>query len=474
MTIDAELLRRYLEERSESAFAELVQRHLGLVYSAALRRTNCNHHLAEEVAQKVFTDLARKSAALKSHPALTGWLYRSTRYAAIDALRSELRRQVLTQNLQTMPNEGTQKESMLAWENLRPVLDEAMDQLKERDRELMLLRFFHGLTFSEVGQRLQLTENAARMRSERALEKLRVQLKKRGVGSSAAVLGTLLSNQAIAATPAGLSVSVSSAAIAAGPATGLAGIGTLIFMNKLTASFASAITAAALTAIVSNAVTKDYDPEIVALHNEHARLTQATAANAPIASAAAIANEYATQAIAIAHAFSQRQASISGATASPTTGKQTEVTPRGHRDHGIDTPHNAAMTFAFACDTADPSLMAKLIYFDDATRAEAQKMLATMPDAIRTQYPTAESFYGLCLAAACIEAPPPGADLMERFMVIAEVGPGRIATRRLGSSRNVHEYKQTAEGWKYVVPLVAVKYAPLNLASETLAKLSAK
>ena len=473
MTTDAELLRRYIEERTESAFDELVQRHLGLVFSAALRRTNNNRHLAEDIAQKVFIDLARKSAALKNHPTLTGWLYRSTRYAAIDMIRAELRRQTLAQTLQAMPDETTQPEPHLEWESLRPVLDEAMDQLKERDHELMLLRFFHGLTFAEVGERLRLSENAARMRSERALEKLRAHLGKRGITSTAAVLGTLLTNQAVASTPTGLAYAVTSAAVAVGPATGLAGISTLLLMSKFTAPIVSALSAAALTAIVCTLVAKDFTPEIATLRKENARLTQATSASATDSSVAAVADEYSTQAVAIARALAQPQSTSSGSSAT-TNSKSPEVTPRGHRDHGNDTPHNAAMTFAYACDTADPSTLAKLLYFDDTARAEALKMMATMPEAIRTLYPTPEAFYGLCLAAACIEAPPPGADLMERFMVVVETGPGRFATRRRGSDRNFHEYQQTAEGWKYIVPADAVKYAPLNLTSETLAKLSAK
>ena len=79
---DIELLRRYVFERSEAAFAELVQQYVALVYSAALRQTNGDVHLAEDVTQEVFTDLARKAARLTRHTSLAGWLYTSTRYAA--------------------------------------------------------------------------------------------------------------------------------------------------------------------------------------------------------------------------------------------------------------------------------------------------------------------------------------------------------------------------------------------------------
>src|SRR6478736_6816085 len=172
MPTDAELLRRYAQARDERAFAELVQRHLNLVYAAALRRTHGHTHVAEEIAQKVFTDLARKAAALQHHPALTGWLHRSTRYAAIDAARITIRHQKLTQSFTAMADDSLRPESQADWENLRPVIDEAMDDLKEADREIMLLRYFDGLSFAAVGERMNLSENTARMRTERALDKL--------------------------------------------------------------------------------------------------------------------------------------------------------------------------------------------------------------------------------------------------------------------------------------------------------------
>ena len=93
MTDDAELLRRYAKDRSEDAFTELVRRHLNLVYGAALRRAGGDAHKAADVAQLVFTELARKAASLTEHAVLTGRLYATTRNKAIDTIRSELRRQ---------------------------------------------------------------------------------------------------------------------------------------------------------------------------------------------------------------------------------------------------------------------------------------------------------------------------------------------------------------------------------------------
>ena len=102
MTPDCELLRRYAETRSEEAFAELVGRHLDLVYSAALRQVNGEVSLAQDVAQNVFTDLARKAAALADRQSLTGWLYTGARFAAIKAVRAERRRCAREQEAHTM------------------------------------------------------------------------------------------------------------------------------------------------------------------------------------------------------------------------------------------------------------------------------------------------------------------------------------------------------------------------------------
>src|SRR6185369_5834798 len=117
----------------------------------------------EEIAQKVFCDLALKASGLRSHPMLTGWLYHSTRLATIHALRSEIRRNQLNQSYAAMTDHASPPEGHLEWPQLRPVLDEAMDRLGERDREAMLLRYFEGLSFAEIGARLMLSENAARM-----------------------------------------------------------------------------------------------------------------------------------------------------------------------------------------------------------------------------------------------------------------------------------------------------------------------
>ncbi|MEO5957530.1 MAG: sigma factor [Opitutaceae bacterium] len=93
MIHDATLLRRYAEIRDEAAFAELVRRHLDGVYSIARRRVGGDAHLAEDVAQQVFLELARKAKRLAAHPVLAGWLFTTTRNAAANVVRGERRRE---------------------------------------------------------------------------------------------------------------------------------------------------------------------------------------------------------------------------------------------------------------------------------------------------------------------------------------------------------------------------------------------
>jgi len=226
MTPDRELLRRYAETRSEDAFAELVQRHLNFVYSAALRQVNGDAHLAQDVAQTVFTDLARKAHSLARRDVLTGWLYTSAHFAATKIVRTEQRRHAREQEAHTMCELLHDPAPELDWGKLRPVLDKVMHELKETDREAILLRYFENRQFAEIGEKLGLNENAARMRVERALEKLRGILAHRGV-MTVTVVSTVISANAVQIAPAGLAVTLTSASLT------VAGTGTTLTLMKI-------------------------------------------------------------------------------------------------------------------------------------------------------------------------------------------------------------------------------------------------
>ena len=166
MTPDTELLNRYATQRDEAAFAELVRRHLDHVYSTALRLVGGDTHFAEDVAQMVFTDLARKAKSLRRYAALSGWLHTSARFAAAKVVRSEQRRRQREQTALTMPATSVTPASQ--WEQLRPVLDQAIGELSDADRDALLLRYFEKKPFADIGAALGLSENAARMRVDRA------------------------------------------------------------------------------------------------------------------------------------------------------------------------------------------------------------------------------------------------------------------------------------------------------------------
>jgi RNA polymerase sigma factor (sigma-70 family) len=225
MTTDGELLQRYATENSEAAFAELVQRHLGLVYAAALRQLGGDAHLAQDVAQAVFTDLARKASTLGNRVSLAGWLYLGTHHAAAQVVRANQRRRTREQEAHAMHEILAPDGAAADWDRLRPILDEVLRALNDTDREAVLLRYFERRPFAEIGVALALCEDAARMRVDRSLEKLRVLLGRRGIDSTAAALSTLLAAQAVIAAPAGLATTITGTALSGATAAGTTAAG---------------------------------------------------------------------------------------------------------------------------------------------------------------------------------------------------------------------------------------------------------
>ncbi len=210
-----ELLCRYVADQSESAFTELVRQHIDLVYSAALRQANGDVLAAQDVTQAVFTDLARRAAHLTRHTSLVGWLYTSTRYQAAKARRAEQRRRAREHAAYEMNQLLYSPDTDPAWHEMRPLLDEVMHELNQLDREAVLMRYFQRLPLAEVGARLGLSENTARMKVERALDKLRVALARRGVTSTLTALTGLLSERTVGAAPQGLAAQIGHASFAA-------------------------------------------------------------------------------------------------------------------------------------------------------------------------------------------------------------------------------------------------------------------
>jgi RNA polymerase sigma factor (sigma-70 family) len=214
MTDSQTLLAEYRQNGSDAAFRELVARFVDLVYSTALRLVEGDTHRAEDVTQTVFVDLARLARTLSNEVRLGGWLHRHTCFVAANTMRGERRRQ--SRERQAVEMNALQNNSEADFSQVAPLLDEAINELGEADRTAILLRFFEQQDFRAVGQALGSNEDAARMRVTRALEKLGDFLKRRGVTTSAASLGVVLTANAVQAAPVGLAVTISTAAALAG------------------------------------------------------------------------------------------------------------------------------------------------------------------------------------------------------------------------------------------------------------------
>lgn len=251
---DLTLLRAYARDHSEEAFAALVSRHVHLVYSVALRQVR-DPHQAEDITQAVFIILARKADSLGPKTILAGWLCRTARYASANALTVQRRRQHREQEAQTqsMTNESQDE----AWLQIAPLLDGAMEQLGQKDHDAVVLRYFEGRNFREVGAALGTSEDAAKMRVNRALEKLRKFFTRRGVRSSAAIIAGVMSTHSVQAAPATLARSVTAAALAKGAAASgstLPLIQGALKLMALTKAKTAAITAVAVVLTASTSV----------------------------------------------------------------------------------------------------------------------------------------------------------------------------------------------------------------------------
>jgi RNA polymerase sigma factor (sigma-70 family) len=222
MMDDLQLLNAYVADGSEDAFRTVLERNAGLVYSAALRQTG-DAHLAEEITQAVFVVLARKAGSLRSGTVLAGWLFRTTRFVAARAVRDKQLRQRREQEAAQMESYQSSSPAEASWDDIAPSLDEALAHLGQADRHAVLLRFFEKKGLKEVGRAIGSSEDAAKKRISRALDKLRGFLVRRGIVLSTLTLASVLAENSVQAAPAGVISSTFAAATAkAGTATMLA------------------------------------------------------------------------------------------------------------------------------------------------------------------------------------------------------------------------------------------------------------
>ncbi|PTX91226.1 sigma-70 family RNA polymerase sigma factor [Opitutus sp. ER46] len=448
MRDDTELLRCYAEQHSEPAFAEFVSRHVGLVYAAARRRTG-DDTLAQDAAQQVFTSVARQAATLARHPSLAGWLYTATKHASLNLLRTErrrLRRETIAYQMHASEPPGL---PAVAWEQLRPALDAAMDALNAADREAVLLRYFENRPLAVVAAQLGTSENAARMRVNRALDRLHVALSRRGVTSTTSALAAVLTLEATAA-PAGLATTMTQAALAAAATTAGGTLGGsllgLFAMNKLTLAATALVIAGALA------------PTLWEWHKfrgASAELADREQLSASVRHEAAALSEQVTK---LTSPDQTRVAELRQLQARAAT---LQARPAGVLDSAMRPPTNAGTataeatfeTMLWAVTTGDWELFAQNFVLEGDALAQAQALFDSAPPEIRTRF---KSPQGLVAHVWVDGSRPKHVAWAERIQVLDSVLADGPATRRVriwqrtGDGKemaNIAEFERRGERW---------------------------
>lgn len=273
-----ELLADYVHNGSETAFRDLVAQYINFVYSTALRLVNGDTLLAQDVAQTVFVNLARKAASLSDQVSLGGWLHEHTFHVATKASRAEGRRRAREQ--EAMERSMLENNPGQSLAQVRPILDEALRKLDKQDRDSILLRFFEQRDFRSVGEVLGTSEDAARMRVNRALDKLSLLLKQHGFTLSAAALATALATEAATAAPAGLAATVAGTALA-GAAGGTAFTALKVMgITKIKLGLVSAVAVAvAAPLVIQHQAVSRLREQNQSLQLQQRQLTQLAAEN---------------------------------------------------------------------------------------------------------------------------------------------------------------------------------------------------
>jgi RNA polymerase sigma factor (sigma-70 family) len=268
VSTDHQLLRAYVDGRDEAAFAELVQRHAGVVYASAMRQT-CDPSKAEDVVQAVFILLSRKGASLSESVPLGAWLFRAASYAAKDLMKAERRRVQRDQIAYSMnpidktPPADRGDEDL--WERISPVLDDCLSRMPESDRRAILLRFFEEKSLAEVGSALGIAEDAARKRVSRAITRLRELLSRRGAEIGEADLVPVL-GRAAAFAPAGLAAATVAAVLGSTPKASAAALSVTVGRQLAWAQWrwwVAAGSAAVVGGTTAHLATRDSAPAAV-------------------------------------------------------------------------------------------------------------------------------------------------------------------------------------------------------------------
>lgn len=439
MKTDAELLRAWVHEHSQAAFAELVGRHLDFVYATALRLTFGHSALARDVAQLVFIDLARKAPAVARHPVLAGWLHTSTRYTAAKALRAESRRRRREQQASTMAD-SDRGEPARGWAEIQPLLDDLLGQLKPRERDALLLRFFHERSHAQIGAQLALSETAARSCVDRALDRLNALLARRGITSTSAALATVLASHPAVAAPAGLSAAI--AAAAAG-STAAASPLALLLMSKVKIGATAALLAAVALPLAFEFQTNR------ALSAELATARAATAPSAAAIPAAPTAPATAADSDAAELLRLQKRLAVLKARPAGVVDAAFKSASQW-RNVGRSTPASTWETQLWAAANHDLDVFAATMGYRPADLARMHDWFGRLGPGVRAQYGTPERYFAhLWIGLVGSDSPPAWQPVGEHTELDSGVVILNTWTRDANGNERAggQSFAQVADGW---------------------------
>jgi RNA polymerase sigma factor (sigma-70 family) len=451
VTSDSELLRLYAEEHSDAALAKLVERHIAVVYHAALRRLDGDAAAAADVTQLVFTDLARKAGQLRRHSAIIAWLFSATHFAAAKHRRAEQTRHKYEEEAHTMHELQREDTSAAEWDRLRPAVDDALASLNDTDRAAVILRFFEGRSFGEIGTALAVREDAARMRVDRALTKLQAIFKRRGIDSTATALGLALATQATAAVPLGLAGTITTAAVA-GVALSGGTVAAITFMSTLKIAAGVALVAAAgigvtgyyranATARETSAQVQHLNESIAQLRSENAALVDKSRASQAEADRlrAELAAARTPAAIAKPVVASKPDASVS---TRPFTLLAGLKPAESFANAGRATPKAAFETMSWATTGGDVAVITEMMVLPADTRQKLESLFASLPEEARAKYGSSEQLLAALLANT---TPAAGAQVMTERSGIHATGYDPALTND-PNYRTLHTQTQYNDG----------------------------
>jgi RNA polymerase sigma factor (sigma-70 family) len=469
------LLQQYVRTGSEPAFRELVQRRVDLVYAAALRQLSGDEHRARDVTQEVFVRLARKASSLTNHPSLAGWLYTTTRFIAVNVLRSESRRHHREQEAHAMQEPGAEHRESIGWDTMQPIIDEAMNELSERDRQAVLARFFIRQSYAEIGGQFGISENAAQKNVSRALDRLRDALVRRGVTSTAVGLGLILANQPLIAAPAGLAASASTAALAGGAG----GFALFMGINKIVIGITGALAiAGTLGFVIQGRTNARLREEQESLRQQIQAASQLQTENQRLQAAARVATdrinalnadraELARAREEIAALKARHASSAKGAESAKIRPLEPGlIATDAWINSGLQNPAASYQTGMWAHREADLDTLAKVFTFRPTEKAKLDELFARLPDETKGKLGSPEKMIAVVFARG---PTPAGFQVLsetpqDENTIVARVKVQRADGRT--SEANI-TYSRGPDGWQAVVPANEVASQIQKIAGET-------